>query len=428
MFYSALLRTAWRNVFRNSRRTALTALSVGVAVAFVWTLTALMGGMMDRSKKNLTDGWLGNVQVHLFKDKVSQPFAQEVLTTLLDKKVAAAGRIFGPGMLQTKDAPMTVTLIGLHASEERSSSHMEKKIQAGRFFDAPKKTPTTQENFAEMGCVQDKACSLAVLGKPLFEALNAKMGDVLEVQIGGALEPKLYIVGTFATGAKSVDIATIWLQRDKLQTWVGLEGRLHEISVHHEGSEDNIPSTIQDLETLRSNISAMASPLSPEKLSVQHWREVVPQAAVMFDMTESIFAMFAMVIFLVVGSAVLLTQSMVAHERRREFGVLRSIGMEPAGLLFMLTAESALVAALGALLGLVGGGILLTIWSQTGLNLSSEDSIEVSGMIMHYLVYPQIEVKHPVQAAVITIGIAAFTSLVASFRIAFAPPLEGANS
>jgi len=128
--------------------------------------------------------------------------------------------------------------------------------------------------------------------------------------------------------------------------------------------------------------------------------------------------MFAFVIVLVVGTAILLTQSMIVFERRRELGLLRAIGVRPGQLLQLLVLESSLLAAVGALLGLLGGGLVLLLLAQTGLDLGGGAEMEMAGVAISPILFPMINVEVPTQAFITTVGLAAFASLLAGARTA----------
>ncbi len=59
-----LIKLAWRNMFRNTRRTALASLAIGVGLAGLIFTDALMIGMVESMIRTATDTFLGHGQVH----------------------------------------------------------------------------------------------------------------------------------------------------------------------------------------------------------------------------------------------------------------------------------------------------------------------------------------------------------------------------
>jgi len=402
---------AARNVTRNRRRTLLSTAAIGLCVAFVWISSALTIGMMQRTVDNATQGLLGHVQIHhpdyaddpRIHHTIPESLVHAIETADLGEPLTLAPRLYGQGYARVGGLGSGVMLVGVDPEREAKASELATKIEGGAYFGT-----------TDFGATDDDAL---LVGDELARRLEITPGSEIELAVpslDGSITPKKFVVvGTVATGMVEFNESAVFMRLPLAQELMGLPGQIHEISIR--GGDAS------EADALARTLRPVVAAVEPQA-RVESWRELVPDMALFVDLAEGTFAMFAFVIVLVVGTAILLTQSMIVFERRRELGLLRAIGVRPGQLLQLLVLESSLLAVAGALLGLVVGGLVLLLLAQTGLDLGGGAEMEMAGVAMSPILFPAINVEVPTQAFVTTVGLAAFASLLAGARTALRGP------
>ena len=403
----AIVRMAARNVLRNRRRTVLSAVAIGLCVAFVWICVALTGGMLERTVDTATRGFLGHVQIH-HPDYADDPRLEHTVPGSLvealesapgvPESLAVAPRVYGQAYARAGRLASGTMVLGIDPEREAASSGFADKLDSGRMLE-----------------VGDEG---VLLGDGLAERLELAAGDELELAVSTLEQTPAMatvpVAGTVDTGIVELDDAAIFMAIGRAQQLIGLADRVHEIGVR--GADPEAAAA------LASTLAPEVAGLDPDA-RVEPWRTISPDIALWVDMAAGTFAGVAFVIVMVVATAILLSQSMIVFERRNELGLLRAIGLRPRQLLLVLVVESSLVAAIGAILGLIVGGVCLAVLASTGLDLSGGTEMEMSGVAISSLVFPAVDLGVPVQAFVTTVVLAALASALAGLRTALRGPL-----
>ena len=218
------LKIAFRNIFRQKRRTILTALAMIVG----FTLSSVFIGWSDGAYSEIiemfTQNRIGHIQVHqrgylekpsLYKTMQDYDSIGETIGNI--KGVEAwTPRVFSAGLGSVGEKSTTVQIIGIDAVREIEATRFDKKIVGGRGISAQ---PARQ----------------AVLGKGLARILSATVGsEIVIVSQGadGSIANDLYeIVGIAESGDDTTDRMACYLHIGDAQELLVLEGRAHEIVV-----------------------------------------------------------------------------------------------------------------------------------------------------------------------------------------------------
>jgi ABC-type lipoprotein release transport system permease subunit len=237
-----LLQIAWRNLWRNRRRTALTLVAVSLGLAAMLAMTAMMRAYGDRMIEALIGSSTGHVQIHREGYRRDQQFtltipdAPAVLEAVRANPgvEAAAGRIYGfahaafvrgdgaavrGGGGQDVASPV-VGLVGMEPEAEARVTDLSQKVVEGTWLRAP---------------------TDAVIGAVLAERNGIRLGDAVlptTVAATGAMQgpwavsdqvPR--VVGIIRTGVEDLDGQLVVMPTSYLARLVGLEGQVHEIAI-----------------------------------------------------------------------------------------------------------------------------------------------------------------------------------------------------
>ncbi len=363
-----LSRMAWRNLWRNRRRTVLTLISIG----FGGFLAVMFTAMQDRSFSDMIDvaARLGGGHVSLqHPEYLDRPALKRTVNggdelrrvVVADRDVSrAVPRITGPTMLATADGSYGAFFVAIDPRvEDESTFSLLEALVAGEMF------ATSEDRGVLLG--ERLARNLDVeLGKKVVYTLTAKDG---EIAAGMAR-----LRGIVRTGAPSVDATLCLLPLDAMRQTLGY--RPEESTQVALFLADNRAS---------EGVARRLAPALDEGTAVVTWDESQPELSSFIAMKVGGARFMQGVIMLLVAAGIFNTLFVSVMERLREFGVLMAIGFSPRQLFTLVMWESLWLG----LLGIVAGALLTAgpYWylAEYGLDLSGylgAESTEVAGVGM----------------------------------------------
>jgi ABC-type lipoprotein release transport system permease subunit len=324
-----VLRLAWRNLWRNGRRTAITLAAVGFSTAVLIVSQALMLGLVRGVIDNATNLTVGEVQVHAPEYLADRSLyrrleaAPAVLAAARRTGVGAVARSYGSGLVAHGTQSAGAQLWGVDPADERAAFDLARHIGRGAFLpDAPG--------------------GHVVLGRKLARTLGVDVGDELVVVVqaaDGSLGNEVYrIAGILKAVGETLDRSAALLHRADFAELFVTGGWVHEVALNGRG---RLP-----LERL-ATLAAAAAPGA----DVRTWRALLPMLSDMLASISGALWVFAGIFFLAAGLGVMNTMLMATYERMREFGLLKAIGASPWRIAGDVAAESLVLAALGTFAG-----------------------------------------------------------------------------
>jgi len=368
------LKLAWRNLWRNRRRTMITSASIFFAVFFALVMRSVQLGSYDHMYKNAIESYTGYIQVQhkdFWDEKIvdntfayDQQLEQQILA---DENVEATIPRFESFALAS-NGPQTkgVLVMGVDPEKEQHLSKVKDKLVKYRL------SPKAIEKIQQDSDLPEKVKELAVLfensaytsksrlqldlgidDKKASEYLQLGIGDTIVLISQGyhatTAAGKYEIKGIVKIPLPDIDNKIVYLPLDICQGLFNAEGNLTSMALAVNNNQDKaIAQTVQ-------RISALVS----EEQKVMEWREMNEVMVSQMDADNKGGQIMLGILYLVIAFGVFGTVLMLTAERKREFGVLVAIGMQKKKLASIMTMEMLLIGLIGILAGALVASIVI---------------------------------------------------------------------
>lgn len=378
---------AWRNLWRNGRRTGLALGAIGLSVTLVLVYDSVLRAYGDWMVETVTGPMLGHAQAHAAgwrKDRAMDRTLHGVSATLEALRrdpevVGTTARVYAPALAALGEEGFGVVVVGLDPAAEAGPM--------GLLSGAPERP----------------AGKRVLMGRPLAEMMGAKPGDALAV-VGqgadGSLANDLYqVVGLVNTSVDFVNRQGVLMDLPEAQLLFAMPGEAHEIVVY--GRD---PARADQL---AARVAALPELAGAEVLD---WRTLSPEMVTLIRIVDVIWVFVLVLVFVAAAAGVANTMLMATWERTRELGMLLALGASPGRLVRLVLWESVALGLTGALLGSALGVGLVALTHRTGVDYAAltgggPSEISFGGLQWSMRLYPTlypVDVLRTVVAVVLT--------------------------
>jgi ABC-type lipoprotein release transport system permease subunit len=325
-----LIPLAWRNLWRNPRRTLITLLVVAIGIWSILMFGVLLDAFAANTRQQALRVLTGEGQIHAagYVDDPNvahrmRPPQGKLLQALSGALVQAwTARVRVPAVIQSEYRTRAVTLTGVSPASERKISDLPNSISSGRYL----------ANDSDGGIV---------LGRDLVSRLKTRLGKrvivMAQANDGHLAERSFTIVGIVET-TQPIEDEFVFTGRRTAQDLLGIEDDISEISF--DGTrEDALNGLVASLRH--------AAP----GLDIKSWLEFSPIAYALESVSQTYITVWLLIMFVLMAIGIVNTQLMAVFERTREFGLMQALGMRPGTVVLQVTIESALLVGLGILCG-----------------------------------------------------------------------------
>jgi ABC-type lipoprotein release transport system permease subunit len=339
-----VLRLAWRNLWRQPRRTWLTTGAMVFSNVLLVFMISLQFGMYRLMIENSLQAFTGHMQVQAPGYKDDQKMRQTVpdvqgLADMLRRETGTdsiAARASSFVLASSDERTYGIAVFGVESGYEPHVSSIPGLVSSGRFLE--------NDNAEEI-----------VIGSVLARNLRVDVGDELTLlgsgRDGSFAAAVATVAGIFESGIQDIDRSMAEMPLGFFQDVFYMAGGGHQVVV-------NSPR-LADAPALQQQVEALLP--AEEQLVVHDWNALQPglRQAIQADMSSAFF-MYGVLVVLVAFS-VLNTQLMSVLERTREFGIVMSLGLTPGRLGRLVMLETTMMGLLGLAIGALIGGAL-TAW------------------------------------------------------------------
>ena len=378
---------AWRNVWRQRRRTFLIAGAMGVIMGFLVLYDGLIVGFEQAIYGNAIQLLGGNIQAHApgYRDKLEQkpllplenPDAVVLAAGAHPDVVQASKRIITGGLVTNREGAFSVTIVGLETEKEAQISTVAKNISFGRYL-----VPEDRD--------------VIVIGQGLATAMDIGINDRITM-VGNTKHEQtrqrtMTVVGIYDVGVPAIEKDTIYISLAEAQQLFNLDGQVTEVVVTLDrvGQEQDVIKAIN---------------LKEPSYEVDTWIINFPEMKRGMDMDKATMGVFGKIMLGITAIGIFNLLMMSVFERTREIGVLGALGLKPRQITILFLLEGILIGVTGAILGAILGTIGILVLGYYGIDYSqfadiTEYTALISGRIYTQLV-PIKVLGHAITVAII---------------------------
>jgi ABC-type lipoprotein release transport system permease subunit len=369
------IKLAWRNTWRNWRRTLIASAAFVLSLILLLFFQAFLDGFDQAVYGNLIRLYGGNVLIHTpgYREKSSRlpmlPLeeAEAILAAVrAEPNVrSAARRINTGGLISNHDASQAVNITAIEPLIEGPVSLAAENITLGRFL-----TAEDGDNI--------------VIGQALADHLGVTVGDRVSL-LGRRKDDSMRgrtmtVVGIFDLGLGEAEKGLVFINLPTAQTLYNLRDQETEIAV--------ILDEVGQEEAL---IDAIA-PQFPNH-EVDSLFTLRPEFRQAMEMDRIMQWFIGIITLFMAAIGVFNLMLMAVFERTREMGVLAALGMKRGQVMGLFLLEGASIGLVGAILGCAAGWLLVVSLAQQGIGWGSIEGLEQAGEIYALMgdrLYPHI--------------------------------------
>mgnify|MGYP006277964375 CR=1 FL=1 len=357
------IKLAWRNIWRNKRRTLITAASIFFAIFFALIMRALQLGSYSNMIDNAVKLYSGHIQIHadgywdnksinntLVQDEELMKMLRnnERIRQIVPRLESFALGSSGP---QTKG----VLVMGVNPGKQDSMSKLSEKLVKGAYFQPGE--------------------NAAIIGETLSEYLQLGVKDTLVLlgqgYHGATAAGKYTIKGIVKIPKPDLDNKIVYLPLETSQRMYMAYNRLTTLAIN-----------LNDHRDLSETVKGLKQTLPDDKYEVKSWREIMPELVQQIQSDNASGWILLAILYLIIAFGVFGTVMMMITERKREFGVMIAVGMHKFKLALIVTVEMIFIGLLGLIAGIIGSMPVILYYHYNPIRLSGEvaESIETFGI------------------------------------------------
>ena len=402
-----LIKISWRNIWRNKLRSLVVIFSIVFGLLGGIIIIAMSYGLNEERMNNAVDTYLSHIQIHnnLFledyniKHTINNLDAIEKAINQDERVVSYSKRIVLNGMLSNSNGSYGIQVKGIDPDEEIKVTNTYEKIIDGEYF-------------------RSKRDNTILVGKKLADKLNLKLKSKVVITFQDEnyeLTSLLYRVeGIFRSGNSRYDEMNVFVKNKSItKNLPGFNG-------YHE-----MPILLSDIE-LRGEVKKDLIPISSDNI-VEGWDDISKELAYANEMLSAVLYIFMMIILSGLSFGVINTMLMAILERRKEIGMLMSIGMNRYKIFMMISFETIFLSLIALPFGLITSYLIVEYYSVVGIDLSVvEAGLENFGVGTR--LYFKVPNEEYFYVSLMVFVISIFSSIFPSIRALKINPVEATKT
>ena len=346
----SLIKIAWRNIWRNKLRSLVVIISIIFGLLGGIIMIAMSYGLNEERMNNAVDTYLSHIQIHnnSFSEDYNIKHTIDNLNLIEEalnndeRVISYTKRIVLNGMLSNSNGSYGIQVKGVDPDTEIKVTNTYDKIIDGEYF-------------------KSKRDNTILVGKKLADRLNLKLKSKVVITFQDEnyeLTSLLFRVeGIFRSGNSRYDETNVFVKN------ISIIKNLPRFSGYHE-----IPILLNDI-NLRGEVKKDLIPISTNNI-VEGWDDISKELAYANEMLAAVLYIFMMIILSGLSFGVINTMLMAILERKKEIGMLMSIGMDRYKIFLMISMEPIFLSMVSLPFGLILSYVIVEYYSVVVIDLS----------------------------------------------------------
>jgi putative ABC transport system permease protein len=403
------VKMAWRNVWRNPRRSILTMAAIAFACLLLVFMLSWQFGSYDTMINSAVKIHTGHLQIQAkgYQDKrsirmvVPDPTRAADLLKDIPDVDAYTFRANAFSLVSSKDRTYGIMVTGIDPGRETTVSTIKHLIRQGNYL-------------------SDDDANEALIGELLAKNLKVTLGDELVVlgqgRDGSVAATVMTVKGIFSSGQDEFDRSSIQVTLKNFQDVYAMRGAVHEVVI--------LGKSLDAVQKIKETVAAEIEKIDNDHhLAVLDWMDLLPGLVEGIQMDLYSGLIFYLILVIVVAFSILNTFLMSIFERTREFGVMMAIGATPGRLMKLLVLESTAMTLVGIIIGIIAGSLITWYFQVHGIVISGTSDI-MSQFGIPERMYPQLSLRSLVIGPGVVLIITFLTALYPALKVRRFHPVE----
>lgn len=400
------LKLAWRNIFRNKRRSIITISSIIFAVVFSVTMRSLQHGAYDNMLKNIVGNYLGYIQIHykgFWEEKtIDNSFYIEDLDSLKANPTIAYinHRIEGFALASHEKESKPVVILGINPSKESEHNQIKNSLIGGSFL------PNNNNGL--------------LIGKGLQKIMNINIGDsliFLSQGFQGSIASGIYpVLGIVDLKTPDLNRRTVIMNLGNAQDFFGIDNMATSAVIGPKNDE------------WEKAEKSILTQVDSSQFEIMNWQQMLPELKQLIDVDRAGGTFVLIILYSILTFSLFGTVLMLAEERNFEFGVLVAIGMRKSIITRIALYETLIMSVVGVILGLICVIPVVTYFHFYPINLSGQMQEVVEQFGFEAIIPTSLNPWISITQALIVFSITIFVNLYTLIKIKNIQPTKAMRS
>lgn len=390
-----LISLAWKNVWRNKKRSLIIVLSIAFGLWGGLIAGAVMMGWGESMVNTAIDRDLAHIQIHkkgFLRDKEITHYIPDGLQVVEGaKKIAGvkavSGRTIIEAMASSPTSNFGVKIVGIDPEDAQNVTNIHQKIVEGNYFKEEKLNPV-------------------VIGQKLASRLGLRLHSKIILGFQGLDGSLTYaacrIVGIYKTESSYFDESNVFIRQSDLFRLLNCQPIIHEIAIRAQSAR------------IMPQVYEAVKGQWPD-LSVKIWKDLAPEVAFTASAMEGFTYFFLAIILFALLFGITNTMLMSVVERFRELGILLAVGMKRSKIFIMILMETIFLSITGGIAGIIIGILSIAYFSYTGIDLSAfASSLATFGAST--MLYPFLPLEMYIVLPVMIVVTASFSAALPAWK------------
>ena len=328
-------KIAWRNLWRNRKRTLITVASIFFGVYISTVMSSMQEGSYSGMIDNIVKFYSGYLQIHNedYWDNKTINNSFDENDSLINKIKSVkeitqvTKRIESFALMSSGNLSLGAAVVGISPQSEDSITHLSKWISSGKYL-------TTKDDGILMG---------AALAKYLKVKVNDTIVMLGQGYHGASAADKFVVRGILNFPSPELSKGFVYMSLNKCQNFYSANNLLTSYVL--------MVSDPYHVAKAKRKLTQLIS--LPYK--VMTWSEMQPEMLNMIESDRAGGIIMKFILYIIIGFGIFGTIMMMISERKREFGVMIAVGMQKSKLRNILIYEILLIGLIGIIAGFIAG-------------------------------------------------------------------------